>query len=92
MSRRAFLTVLLLLACAPGIVAQNERVLGSWELNPAKSDVFIRPRHQRHRTEMPGGVKAVGVVESAQGGVTVAPQINVVLNWTEELSARVTTK
>jgi hypothetical protein len=39
MSRRAFLTALVLLVCAPGIVAQNERFLGSWGLNLAKSSI-----------------------------------------------------
>jgi hypothetical protein len=39
MSRRAFLTALVLLVSAPGIVAQNERFLGSWGLNLAKSSI-----------------------------------------------------
>jgi hypothetical protein len=39
MSRRASLTALVFLACAPASLAQNERFLGSWVLNLAKSSI-----------------------------------------------------
>ena len=70
MSRRAFLTVLVLLACAPGIVAQNERFLGSWELNLAKSTIT---RGTPPRTETvvnvtePGGFRSTLTVVTDRG-------------------------
>src|SRR6476469_4856850 len=39
MSRRALVVLLTLLGCAPGVSAQNERFLGIWELNLAKSTI-----------------------------------------------------
>lgn len=39
MSRRALIVLVTLLGCAAGISAQNERFLGIWELNLAKSSI-----------------------------------------------------
>jgi hypothetical protein len=64
MSRRAFVVVLTLLGCAPGVSAQNERFLGIWELNLAKSSIT--------RGAPPVSEMVVNVIESGGFRSTLA--------------------
>ncbi len=61
---------------------------------PVPSPAMRSPRFERNTDIMLDGKRFLGVVAAGQtaSGAAAAPQIQVVLNWFEELKARVPTK
>src|SRR3954451_19179097 len=79
MARRYVIAVLFLLACTARAGAQNERFLGTWELNLSKSSI-TRGAPPRSETvvnvEEPGGFRSTLTVVTERGTNVEIPHYN----------------